>query len=116
MVLELKNVTKKYGTKYALRGFSATLKNGVYGLLGPNGAGKTTLINIITGILPPTAGDVLCDGVSTQKLKLSFISRVGYLPQHSVFTGISRARIPTLYVRNQGYTEKRGEKENEGTP
>jgi ABC-2 type transport system ATP-binding protein len=92
MVLEFKNVTKKYGAKYALRGFTATLTNGVYGLLGPNGAGKTTLINIVTGIMPPTAGDVLCDGVSTQKLKLGFISKVGYLPQHPVFYKDFRAR------------------------
>ena len=91
-MLEFKNVTKKYGAKYALKGFTATLKNGVYGLLGPNGAGKTTLINILAGILPPTAGDVLCDGVSTQKLNLDFISRVGYLPQHPVFYKDFRAR------------------------
>ena len=42
--LEFRSLSKKYKSKYALREFSATLENGVYGLLGTNGAGKTTLI------------------------------------------------------------------------
>jgi ABC-2 type transport system ATP-binding protein len=92
MVLEINDISKKYGSKYALKNFTAVLKNGVYGLLGPNGAGKTTLINIITGIIFPTSGYVLCDGVSTYKLKLDFISKIGYLPQHPVFYKDFKAR------------------------
>ena len=45
-MLELKNITKNYGSKQALDHVSLTLENGIYGLLGPNGAGKSTLMNI----------------------------------------------------------------------
>lgn len=49
--LEIKTVSKHYGKKKALDGFTFTFTKGIYGLLGPNGAGKTTLMNLITGNL-----------------------------------------------------------------
>ena len=61
-MLEICEVTKKYGKKYALQGVSLQLSEGVYGLLGPNGAGKSTLMNIITGNLTPDTGQVLWNG------------------------------------------------------
>lgn len=62
MKREFDHVSKRYGRKEALRGFSATLTEGVYGLLGPNGAGKSILMNILTGNLPATAGAIYVDG------------------------------------------------------
>ncbi len=85
MTLEFKNVTKKYRSKTALNGFTATLTEGVYALLGPNGAGKSTLMNILAGLLKPTAGEILLDGQSTEKLGRQFRNILGYLPQDPGF-------------------------------
>ena len=63
MELTVQNLVKQYPKKRALDDVSFLLREGVYGLLGPNGAGKTTLINIIAGILRPTSGKVLWDGI-----------------------------------------------------
>ena len=49
-MLELKNLTKKYGENTVLKNINFTFENGVYGLLGANGAGKSTLMNLITYI------------------------------------------------------------------
>ena len=82
-LIEVQNVSKRYGSVEALR--NVTLKapqNGVLGLLGQNGAGKTTLLNIITGYLAPTSGRALIDGhdplLEPEKAKRD----LGYLPEH----------------------------------
>ncbi|MDE7362824.1 MAG: ABC transporter ATP-binding protein [Oscillospiraceae bacterium] len=82
MILELERVTKKYGEKCALNGVSMTLSEGIYGLLGPNGAGKTTMMNIITGNLKPTAGNVRWNGEDIYKLGWEYRAVLGYAPQH----------------------------------
>ena len=74
-MLEICEVTKKYGKKYALQGVSLQLSEGVYGLLGPNGAGKSTLMNIITGNLTPDTGQVLWNGPQQQGLYEGFTGR-----------------------------------------
>lgn len=91
MELRLEGISKKY-KKYALKNFSATLTDGVYGLLGPNGAGKTTLISIITGILPYDEGEIYCNNIPTRNLKSDFISKIGYLPQYQTFYKNFKAR------------------------
>ena len=58
-MLCLNNIAKKYKDKIALEHVSLELDNGIYGLLGPNGAGKSTLMNIITGNIKPSDGQVL---------------------------------------------------------
>ncbi|MBQ8637800.1 MAG: ATP-binding cassette domain-containing protein [Lachnospiraceae bacterium] len=85
MKLEIKNVTKTYGTKTALDNFSVTFDSGVYGILGANGAGKSTLINLITDNVPrdrgKRGGQILYDGVEIKKLGAKFRAMVGYMPQ-----------------------------------
>ena len=56
-MLELKNLTKKYGENTVLKNINFTFENGVYGLLGANGAGKSTLMNLITDNIKRTEGD-----------------------------------------------------------
>jgi simple sugar transport system ATP-binding protein len=61
--VEVRQVTKRYGSVHALRGVDLSLHTGeIVGLVGDNGAGKSTLVNIISGALPPTSGQILIDG------------------------------------------------------
>lgn len=85
MKLEFDHVSKRYGKKEALKGFSGTLIEGVYGLLGPNGAGKSTLMNILTGNLSSTTGEIYLDGQKIRSLEDKYYSRIGYMPQQDVF-------------------------------
>ncbi|HXO15608.1 MAG TPA: ATP-binding cassette domain-containing protein, partial [Steroidobacteraceae bacterium] len=58
-ILEVRELVKEYPATIAVAGVSFSVPEGVcFGLLGPNGAGKTTTIEIMEGILPPTAGEV----------------------------------------------------------
>ena len=84
MEVGFEHISKKYKNKYALRDFSATLSNGVYGLLGTNGAGKTTLINSFMGIIP-AEGEIFIDGKNIRTMGASFLSNIGYLPQYPRF-------------------------------
>ena len=79
--LELVNVQKSFKEKIAVKEISVCLQHGIYGLLGENGAGKTTLMRMICGILEPTQGSILCDGMRIQEMGGAFRSLLGYLPQ-----------------------------------
>lgn len=79
-MLELKELTKKFGKKEILKGISYHFENGVYGLLGPNGAGKTTLLRCITKLYPLTSGSIACLGSDITKGS-SYKDHIGYLPQ-----------------------------------
>lgn len=85
MKLEVKNLSKKYGSFYALKDFSAVLSEGVYGLLGPNGAGKSTLMNILTDNLERTSGEILLDGQDISTMGTKYRSLIGYMPQQQGF-------------------------------
>ena len=81
MTLEIKNLTKQYGSFTALNNFSFEFSAGVYGLLGPNGAGKSTLMNIITDNLKPTSGSITYDGKDTLSMGADFRRLLGFMPQ-----------------------------------
>lgn len=85
MNVRFENLCKKYKGKYALKGFSATLENGVYGLLGTNGAGKTTLINLFMGIIKSNGGEIYIDGKNIRQMGADFLDNIGYLPQYPRF-------------------------------
>ena len=81
-MIELKNLTKRFGDFTAVDHLSFTIETGeFFGLLGPNGAGKTTTISMMSTVLLPTAGEILIDGqrldrkASAQKRKLSVITQ-----------------------------------------
>ena len=84
MNVRFEHISKKYKGKYALKDFSATLNNGVYGLLGTNGAGKTTLINAFMGIIP-AEGEIYIDDQNVRTMGAGFLSNIGYLPQYPKF-------------------------------
>lgn len=80
MNYEIRNLSKEFGSKKAVRNLSVSLKPGLYGLLGANGAGKTTLMRMLAGVSKPTRGEIFIDGNPvTSPTQLS--GRVGYLPQ-----------------------------------
>ena len=81
MELRIEQLCKNYGETQALRDFSCTLTEGVYGLLGPNGAGKSTLLNILSRNLRPTSGRVLLDGSEISSLSTAYLARLGFMPQ-----------------------------------
>ena len=85
MKLEIRHVTKRYRDKTAVADVSLPLTAGVWGLLGANGAGKTTLMRMLAGILQPTDGKILCDGVEIGTLGAAYRAKLGYLPQEFGF-------------------------------
>jgi ABC-2 type transport system ATP-binding protein len=62
--IELRRASRWYGNVVAVNDVSCTLGAGITGLLGPNGAGKTTVLHMMAGLLQPSAGEVLIDGVA----------------------------------------------------
>lgn len=82
--LEIRSVTKKYSAKTVLDRVSLKLEPGIYGLLGPNGAGKSTLMNIIVGVLPPSAGQVVYNGQEIGTFGRKYRSILGYMPQQQL--------------------------------
>ena len=82
-MIQLCDVTKRYGATSALSGVTLKVNRGeVLGLLGQNGAGKTTLLNILTGYLAPTSGCALIDGFDPLLNPQEAKRRLGYLPEH----------------------------------
>ncbi len=78
MILEINNLTKKFGGLAALSNVSLELEEGkVLGLIGPNGAGKTTLFNCISGLLPISGGEIKINGKSAAGLKPHEIAKLG---------------------------------------
>ena len=90
------------------------MKEGVYGFLGANGAGKTTLMQMVCGILSPTAGEVKVDGVNNIKMGEDFRDLLGYLPQEFGYTPGFTAKDFMLYIASikglmPGYAKRRSE-------
>ena len=81
MELTIDRLSRQFGPHIAVDRVSARLVPGVYGLLGANGAGKTTLMRMVCGVLRPTSGEVLFDGVDIRRLGEAYRARLGYLPQ-----------------------------------
>ncbi len=81
-MIEVKNVTKKYGSFVAVDDISFTIKDGeVVGFLGPNGAGKSTTMNMITGYIEQTEGNIIVDGYDTIKKSKKAKKEIGYMPE-----------------------------------
>ena len=87
-MIEVRNLTKKYGDHFAVQDISFSLEKGkIYGLLGANGAGKSTTMNIMTGYIAATSGEVIIEGHDIFKEAEEAKKHIGYLPE-----------IPPLYM------------------
>ena len=88
LMIEIKNLTKRYGNKLAVDDVSFTVNKGeILGFLGPNGAGKSTTMNILTGYLSATEGQAIIDGFDILENPTEAKKKIGYLPEQ-----------PPLYV------------------
>ena len=82
MSIEVKQLSKIYGTQLAVDTISFQLKKGeIVGFLGPNGAGKSTTMKMITGYLEPTAGSILVSGINVAENPIEIRKKIGYLPE-----------------------------------
>ncbi|TRZ77178.1 MAG: ABC transporter ATP-binding protein [Deltaproteobacteria bacterium] len=80
-MIELKNLTKRYGNTLAVNNLNLSVSKGeIYGFIGPNGAGKTTTIRIMGGVLAPTEGMVVIDGINMADDPESVKRRIGFIP------------------------------------
>lgn len=87
-MIEVKNLTKHYGNKKAVNDLSFTVNDGeILGFLGPNGAGKSTTMNILTGYISATDGQVLINGIDILDNPTAAKREIGYLPE-----------LPPLYL------------------
>ena len=85
MDLVIKNLSKNYKKKEAVKNVDVTLSPGIWGLLGANGAGKTTLMRMMSGILEPSEGIVLYCGRDIRN-NVQYRSEFGFLPQEIQFS------------------------------
>ena len=82
-MIEVKNVTKKYGSTVAVDDISFDVKDGeVVGFLGPNGAGKSTTMNMITGFIEPSCGQIIVNGNDISKKPKKAKKDIGYMPEN----------------------------------
>lgn len=84
-MLEIRNITKRYGSHTVLDDINLTFEQGIYGLLGENGAGKTTLLSIVMGILQPDAGSILHHGRAVTDRDREYYGNIGFMPQYTTF-------------------------------
>ena len=81
-MIEVKNITKKYANFIAVDNISFNIKEGeIVGLLGPNGAGKSTTMNMITGFIEPTEGEIIINGNDILKNAKDAKKQIGYMPE-----------------------------------
>ena len=108
-MLEARGLSKNFGGKPALRDVSFKLERGeIYGLLGHNGAGKSTSLGIILGMVQPTEGEVVIDGISVQRDRAKALRKVGAIFEAPAFydylSGWENLRILMGY--SGGFDEK----------
>lgn len=108
-MIEVKHLTKRYGSHTAVSDLSFTVEKGqIYGFLGPNGAGKSTTMNIMTGCLAATSGEVVIGGYDIFQDAAQAKRLIGYLPEQPP---LYLDRTPREYLRfvarAKGIPEKR---------
>jgi ABC-type multidrug transport system ATPase subunit len=93
------DLVKRYGPVTAVNGVGFEVERGsTLGIIGPNGAGKSTLLKILLGLVHPTSGTVLVDGVDLRRDPVAVRRRIGYVPQRAGFeeTVTGRAALEFL--------------------
>jgi ABC-2 type transport system ATP-binding protein len=110
-MIEVQNLTKKYGSVTAVDNISFVARPGqVTGFLGPNGAGKTTTMRMLTGFLPPTSGKAIVAGFDVFEKSMEVRKRVGYLPENVPLYRDMSAIGYLRYIGEIRGLDKRGER------
>ena len=112
-MIEVKNVTKKYGSFVAVDNISFTINDGeVVGFLGPNGAGKSTTMNMITGYIEQTEGNIIVNGFDTIKKSKKAKKEIGYMPEGvPLYTDLTVKEFVT-YMAELRKVDRKTKKEN----
>lgn len=112
-MIELKNLTKKFGDFTAVDGLNLTIETGeFFGLLGPNGAGKTTTISMLSTVLLPSSGEILIDGrkldrkASAEKRKLSVITQEYSMRQDMTMDEVMEYQGRLYYMKKKEIRQK----------
>jgi ABC-2 type transport system ATP-binding protein len=103
-LLEVQDVTKRYGSLTAVDHVSLTAQPGeIIGYLGPNGSGKSTTVKMLVGLMPPSAGRILFKGVDIQEQLVDYKARIGYVPEEAhVYTHLTGPEYLRLTGRLRG--------------
>jgi ABC-2 type transport system ATP-binding protein len=92
-VIRARDLGREFRGMWALKGVDLSLAKGeTLGVIGPNGAGKTTLVRVLTGQIPPSSGEIYCDGKAVDPARAGFRMRIGLVPQEASFYGRLTAR------------------------
>ena len=79
-IIEVKKLKKLYGSKEAVQNISFNImENEILGLLGPNGSGKTTTIGMLLGLLKPTSGEILINGLNIEKNRIKLLHKINFI-------------------------------------
>lgn len=97
-MIELRNLTKKFGKIVAVNRLNLSVSEGeIFGFIGPNGAGKTTTLRMMSGILAPTEGSIMIDGIDMARQPEKAKQRMGYIPDrpflYEKLTGMEFSRF-----------------------
>jgi len=111
-MLEARALTKRYGGLLALDKVSFQLKRGeIVGYLGPNGSGKSTTVNIVVGLVEPSAGSIALDGRTMAEDPRAYKARIGYVPEEPyLYTHLTATEYLTLVGRLRDIPEATLEK------
>src|SRR3979490_3021919 len=103
-MLEVRGLTKRYSGLLAVNKVSFTVDRGEgVGYLGPNGSGKSTTVNMVVGLLEPSAGLILLDGRSQGEDPIAYRRRIGYVPEEPyLYTHLTATEYLTLVGRLRG--------------
>jgi len=107
-VIQVENITKKYGSFTAVNDISFEIEEGeIVGFLGPNGAGKSTTMNMITGFIEPTSGKIIVDGYNISKKPKKAKRQIGYMPEGvPLYTDLTVKEFVTYMAELKGVPKK----------
>ncbi len=113
-MIEVKNLVKHYGGKKAVDGITFTVNdNEVVGFLGPNGAGKSTVMNMLTGYISMTSGEIKINGIDILENPIEAKRRIGYLPeQPPIYPEMTAAEYLGFVAELKGVKDIRAEIKN----
>lgn len=112
-MIEVKNVTKKYGDFTAVKNINFNIKEGeIVGLLGPNGAGKSTTMNMLTGFIEPTEGEIIINGYNITKKSQKAKKQIGYMPEGIPLYNDLTVKEFISYMADLKMVSKKDKKEN----